>query len=245
MEFLGQIGIDPKFILAQIVNFLVLVFVLRLLLYKPLLAVFKKRGEVTQKLQNDLADIGKKQKEAEIASRAKLLDAEGRANEIILRAQRTVETFTDASLAKNQEYLDGLLRETKARIEGAKRELVLLQRDAVAQSAHTLATEFLSEKLGRQLHEDLVKNTLQNFEDLASREEDIAFKGGVLVYTAYALPRHIETRLKRLVQNKFGKNIEINLETEPGLRSGMTIRWGGYQLDGSLRGALGRAKTSV
>src|SRR3989344_7775474 len=207
VEFLGQIGIDPKFILAQIVNFLVLVFVLRLLLYKPLLAIFKKRKEAAEKLQNDIAAIGKKQTEAEAASRAKLLDAEGRANEIVLRAQRTIETFTDTSLTKNQEYLDGLLRETKARIEGAKRELALLQRDAVAESAFTLATKFLSEKLGRQLHEDLVKNTIHNFEELDPHMEDIAFKSSVFIHAAYALPRYVEKHLKRLVQKKFGKNI--------------------------------------
>ena len=59
MEFLGQIGIDPKMVLAQMVNFLILVFILRLVLYKPILKIFKEREKATETLEKNIGDIEK------------------------------------------------------------------------------------------------------------------------------------------------------------------------------------------
>lgn len=238
MEFLGHIGIEPKTVLAQIINFLVLVFVLKLVLYKPLLAAFKKRKEAIEKLESDIRDVDKKKTEAEAVYRAKALDGESRANEVIAQARKTVDAFTDTTLEKNREYLDQLLRETKSRIEGAKHELAKLSEDAVSERAFTLASKLLSERLAHELHEKLVRDALRDFEELGSREEDIAFKGTVTVLTAFKLPGNIERHLRQHIQKKFGKKIALDIDMEPGLGAGMIISWGGYRLDGSLRGQL-------
>jgi len=238
MEFLGDIGIEPKLVIAQIVNFLVLVFVLRLVVYKPMLGIFKKRGELTEKLKRDLTELDKKKNEAEAASRAKVLDAEGRASEIIERARKTVSAFEEHSLEENRRYLDDLFRDTKTRIEAAKRELVSLNREAVAGEARRLVESFFSGTLQRELHERLVKSALENFEEIEPKETDIVFKGPIEVWSVFALDRQAKSRMTRAAQKKFGKRLAVEFREEPGLGAGIQIRWGGYMLDGSLTGRL-------
>ncbi len=240
MEFLGKIGIEPKLVLAQIINFLALVFILRLLVYKPLVAIFKKRMELTKKLENDLAEVEKKKVEAEAAYRAKLLDGQSRADEIIRKGRGTAEIFAEGTAEKNREYLDQMLKETKERIEGAKSELAKFNRQAVRDDAFRLTAQFLTYRLRQELHEKLVRDALHNLEELGSREEDIAFKGPVMALTAFALQERALKNLKGLLQKKFGKKIMLAIDTEPGLEAGLIIRWGGYELDGSLRGDLKR-----
>ncbi|MDO8573151.1 MAG: F0F1 ATP synthase subunit B [Candidatus Daviesbacteria bacterium] len=51
MEILNQFGINPVLLLAQVVNFLVLLFILKKFLYKPILKVL---GERKQKIEDSL-----------------------------------------------------------------------------------------------------------------------------------------------------------------------------------------------
>src|SRR4051794_20908553 len=131
MEILGRIGIDPKIIVAQIVNFLALAFILWKLLYKPFLEMLSRRKSAIGKIEEDLASVGKKKNEAEVVYRAKILDGESRANEIISQAHKTAELFENTAVSKNQEYLDQVLRELRARIEGAKGDLVKFNQDII------------------------------------------------------------------------------------------------------------------
>ena len=55
-----QLGIEPKLLLAQIINFSIIIFVLTKLLYKPILSMLEKRKkeieqglELTQKMRDD------------------------------------------------------------------------------------------------------------------------------------------------------------------------------------------------
>ncbi|MDP3963675.1 MAG: F0F1 ATP synthase subunit delta [bacterium] len=238
MEFLGHIGIDLKTVAAQAVNFLILATILRLLLYKPLIAVLDKRKAATEKLQKELAEIEKKKNESEAAYRAKLLDAEGRANEIILKARKSVDAFTDTSLDKTRDYIDDMLQEARQRVEGAKGELAKLNKRAVSAEAHRMLREFLSEKLRRELHETLLAQAMDHFDDMGSREEDIAFKGALTIEIAYPISRTDEKRLQKISAKKFGKRIRIESETNPDLGAGIILSWGGWRLDGSLAAAL-------
>ena len=238
MEFLGHIGIDLKTVAAQAVNFLILVAILRLLLYKPLLSILEKRKAATEKLQKDLAEIEKKKQESEAAYRAKLLDAEGRANEIVQQARKTVGAFTDTSLDKTRDYIDEMLREARQRVEGAKGELAKLNRETIKSEAFGAIHRFLSEKLRRQLHETLVAQAFDHFDDMGSREEDIAFKGALVAETAYPLSRAEARRLAKLAEKKFGKRIQVETEIGQNLGAGIILTWGGWRLDGSLAAAL-------
>ena len=113
-----------------------------------------------------------------------------------------------------------------------------LNREAVRDASFDLAVKFLSGRMGRELHEKLIRDALKNFEELGSHESDVAYKGPILVTTAYALPRSAERHLKLLIQKKFGKKLTMEITAEPGLRAGFSVTWGGYVFDGTLRGAL-------
>lgn len=49
MEILSQFGVKPLLLAAQVVNFLILLFILKKFLYKPILKVLEKRKELIVK----------------------------------------------------------------------------------------------------------------------------------------------------------------------------------------------------
>jgi len=52
-----QLGIDPLLILVQIINFGLLLFILKKVLYKPVISAIKDREEKSDKLEKQYQEI--------------------------------------------------------------------------------------------------------------------------------------------------------------------------------------------
>src|SRR3989344_4706705 len=96
MEILNQFGINPILLAAQVVNFLILLFILKKFLYKPILKVLEARK---QKIEESL-------KNAEEIERKLLLTEEEK----------------EKILAKTSLEAQKILDETKKEIEVMKEE---------------------------------------------------------------------------------------------------------------------------
>src|SRR4030042_5711258 len=83
MEFLQQLGFDPIMVGAQILNFLIIFYLLKRFLYKPVLDMVKKREEkITQGLKD--AEDGNKALEKALEEEKKILTkAQDNAKKII------------------------------------------------------------------------------------------------------------------------------------------------------------------
>src|SRR5512147_936577 len=98
MESLGKFGLDPLHLAAQVVNFLVIAWVIYRFLLKPMLAVMKDRRE---KIAQGLADADKAK--AALADAAKerdkiLQDASAEAYRLLQTAREEGERLRAAAL---------------------------------------------------------------------------------------------------------------------------------------------------
>lgn len=114
MEALEHFGVDPILIAAQIINFLVILYILKRFLYKPLFATFKKREalakESIEKAEQARIALEKaQQEEAKLIKKAKatadqmLKDAKEQAEAFIAEAQsaaqkQSVQIIADAKI---------------------------------------------------------------------------------------------------------------------------------------------------
>src|SRR3989344_8353758 len=60
MEILKQFGINPVLLAAQVVNFLILLFILKKFLYKPILKVLDERKRKIEESLNNATEIERK-----------------------------------------------------------------------------------------------------------------------------------------------------------------------------------------
>ena len=117
MDILKTFGINPYLTIAQIVNFLIILYILKRYLYPPLFKVFKKREELVkesiEKAEENQKILEKTQElEKEIIKKAKITadelikDARDRSEEIIKQAEENTKLQTDK-----------MLKDAKAQIE--------------------------------------------------------------------------------------------------------------------------------
>jgi F-type H+-transporting ATPase subunit b len=75
-ELFSKLGIDWKLLIAQAVNFLLLLTILRFTVYKPLLNLLRDRREKIEKGLKDAELSGKRLEEAELMKKNKLAEAD-------------------------------------------------------------------------------------------------------------------------------------------------------------------------
>lgn len=84
MEILNQFGVQPVLLAAQVVNFLILLFILKKFLYKPILKVLDERKK---RIEDSL-------KNAESIER-KLAETEAQSEKILAKASADAQNFLD------------------------------------------------------------------------------------------------------------------------------------------------------
>lgn len=161
MDALASLGIDGKLLLAQGVNFLVLLFVLKRFAYKPMLDILERR---TARIEKGLLDAE--------AARVRLEEAAAKEGAILGKAREEAKRIVaDAEIAaekRGERIVDEVEKKAAQFLEEAKKhaeqERDLLFREAKGEIASLVlsATEkVLREKLAGSRDEELAKRFLE------------------------------------------------------------------------------------
>lgn len=119
MEFFGQLGIDPKLLIAQIINFTLLLLILKALVYGPLIRKIeedeeklKKAQQIQLELEKEKADFltqkAEEEKETKLRSDKIIDEATQIARDIRTRAQIEMDTEKEAVLKQIKSRLSSL-----------------------------------------------------------------------------------------------------------------------------------------
>ncbi|WP_423226130.1 F0F1 ATP synthase subunit B [Candidatus Amarolinea aalborgensis] len=164
MDIFGQLGINGAFLLAQIINFLILFFLLRRFLLKPVMNMLDARR---QRIEDGMkaADRARQAAETERAELMKKLDEERRAAQSRIAAVASdSEKVRESILATAQAEAEEI--KTKARAD-ASAERAQMLRDMQRQVAD-LAVLAAERILGHELTNPIEQKRMVN-EFLASK----------------------------------------------------------------------------
>lgn len=122
-ELIQHFGIDWKLLLAQAINFFVLLFILRKFAYQPIFAMLNKRRreiekglEYTQKAEAELHRIDEKREET-------LKEARGEALVIVTEAEAIAKNKKEEIVADANRKVEGIVADAKRAIEEQKAKL--------------------------------------------------------------------------------------------------------------------------
>ena len=144
MEILKNFGVDPYLLGAQIVNFLIIFYLLKRFLYKPVLGMLKKR--------EDKIKEGIKQAEEAQATLEKTLDQE---KKILTKAQEEAKKLIESARLQAGDVSREIEENTKRQAE----KILLDARAQIEQDGQKMEKE-LSEKVSL-LAEGLLEKALQ------------------------------------------------------------------------------------
>jgi len=243
--------IDWFTVIAQVVNFLILVWLLKRFLYKPILDALdarekgiaaeladadskraeaqKERDEFEKKneeFERQRAALLSKAKDEAKAERQRLLD-EARADSDALRTKRQ-----DALKREHEGLHDEIIRRTRM-------EVFAIARKTLTDLGGTTLEERLSEVFARRLREldgeakeDLVKALKPS-------------SGPALVRSAFDLPAEQQNAIQQTLNETFSSEIHVRFETAPDVISGIELTANGRKVAWSIADYLASLEKSV
>jgi len=131
MEILEQFGINGKLLLVQMINFAVLLFLLKKFLYKPLTDILeKRRTAVTESMET--AEKMKEEKEnLEKQVQEELQKAKKQAAEIVASADAAATKLTASKTAEARATAEKIVEDAKQAIASEKKTIMDSVRDDV------------------------------------------------------------------------------------------------------------------
>jgi F-type H+-transporting ATPase subunit b len=157
---MSGLGINLNLLIAQIVNFLVVLFILRLVLYKPVMRMFEERRE---RIRVGLAEaeLAREEAAAERASLEAQLAEERRAGQERLR--EAVSRGEEASRRRLEEATaeaDRIVAQARAEADQARRDALAGLYDEIADLALAAASKSLALGIDEPTHRRLIKRFL-------------------------------------------------------------------------------------
>jgi len=154
------LGIDLKFVLAQLINFGLLIFILKKLLYGPILKVLEERR---QKIAESLADAERIKKELNSISIEKeqiLKSARGEGLKIIEESRDIAEKQKEELVINAQKEAKEALDLAQRRLREEEEAMVDRVRERITKLAGNLAEKILSEKLNEKSQHQIIEKQI-------------------------------------------------------------------------------------
>ncbi|KKQ66447.1 MAG: ATP synthase subunit b [Candidatus Daviesbacteria bacterium GW2011_GWA2_38_24] len=161
MEIFNEFGVQPLLLLAQVVNFLILLFILKKFLYKPILNILEERKQkITSSLKN-AEEIEKRLQKIESERDEALKKASKEAKELLQSASESADQIIQDAHSKAQKDIQDLVKKTKAVLDAERESLHKEIRDEIADivvaSLEKIAQKSLSEKEKQEFVQKSIK----------------------------------------------------------------------------------------
>lgn len=238
--------IDWFTVVAQIVNFLILLYLLKRFLYGPIVETMDRRE---QEIANRLQEAEEKRSEAEQQQeryRRQRQELEQERDEKLAAVQDQVEARRSELLEEAHQEVDRKKQDWQAALQREQDAFVRELSQQVGRQAGTIARRALHDLAGVQIERrmaDLFVARLKELEPAERTEiaESIQRSGqGIVIRSTYDLPQETEQRIAEALKTQVlgDKDLDARFETSPELISGIEMQVDGYQVAWTIEGYL-------
>ena len=169
MDALKPLGIDPALIIAYLINFILLLLLLRLFLYRPILNMLAERR---RKVEDSLAQADKVRQQAEVQRaefQRELEDARRVSQDAATRATQEVEKMREAIVVEARKDAEQIREQARQQVNLERQQAMAeIQREVV-----NLSVDMTRRVLGRTVKVDekaqrlLIRQFLKESGDLS------------------------------------------------------------------------------
>lgn len=164
MEILKDFGVQPILLFAQIVNFTILLYLLKRFLYKPILKVLEERRQKIEtsmkqadEIQKRFAETAKKQEE--------LLDkARSEASKIVNDAKDEAKALADTIQKESKENVEEAIKRTQEALELEKQKMIAEAKDQIVDVVAAATEKVVTKTLRPEDKERLVKEAIKDIQ---------------------------------------------------------------------------------
>jgi F-type H+-transporting ATPase subunit b len=234
-----ELGINPVYLIGQIVNFLLVAGLLGVILYKPVMRAMEDRQSKIRQGQEDARQAAQARDNAQIDAQRIIDEHKQQAGEILEearnRAAEIVRNARQRAEEEGREIRERMQREARAEYE----HMLEGVRDDVADMVILATRKVIGDLFGEAEQRALIEEFFASLPDEVDRLRGMVDKG-VRVTSALPLDDDEKAKVKRALE--IG---EADFTVDPAILGGLVIRVGDQVVNGSARYQLDRMGQSL
>jgi F-type H+-transporting ATPase subunit b len=248
-DALGKLGINGLFLLSQIVNFGILFFVLRVLLWKPLLQRLDDRRQMLEKEKADAEAVADARTNIDTERQQTLEQAREEAQKIVAEAREQAGALTEQASQDARQEASEILAEARQAAEEERNSILGEMRGQITTLAIAAAQKIVGTTLDEQRQWALVESFFSGIREgkveiLPEGVEAAAPDEPITVTSAIPLTEAQQTTIQEDLSSRLGGG-EVAFQVDPQILGGLTVRVGDRVVDGSAAGQLERLHQSL
>jgi F-type H+-transporting ATPase subunit b len=218
--------IDWTTVIAQIVNFLILLILLKYLLYNRIIKAMDKREE---RIQSRLEDAERKRQEAEqemITFEEKSSELDRKREQFLDEAMEEAEAYKNELIQHAREEVESLRKRWYRSIEQEKESFVEELRRLAAKQVYDICRRALAELSSTEIEDQTVEVFLDRFQHMEKGQKGdlLSVNGRVLVKSGHEVPENQREKIEQILKEIVKDLPEIIYETDPALIMGIEIK---------------------
>ncbi len=162
MDILNLFGVDWKLMVAQLINFAIVVFILWKFAIKPLMATMEERNKEISKGLDDAKSAAERLDQVEQEVKDKLNKVKQEAAVVLDKARKQSESERQTTIDKTKEEVANVIAKAKEQIASEKDAMVTEVKAEVADMVVTALQKILSEKLSKEIDQKYIDQVLKD-----------------------------------------------------------------------------------
>lgn len=245
-------SIDWFTLTAQIVNFLILLALLKRFLFGPLRNIMDNREE---KVTSRLEEARQKWNEAEEKSQRyeqRLAQFEAKKDELMKEARDKAEEKKKEMLHNARKEIDGLYENWEASLEAKKETFFDELHRQTSKKIIELLDKLINELANSSLEEQAINKFIDQMKSLDKKEKKHALRsaldygeGEMVVLSSFALKEEQKEEVKNILHNIFAAEINCSFKVNSNLGFGIEIRAEGWKMGWNTRIYLDDLKKNI
>lgn len=161
MEALANLGIDWKLLLAQMINFAILLWVLKRYAYKPMLAMMDERSARIEKGLKDAEAAETRLKEVSEEEKKILSEARTEAKKILADTDLAAKKRDEQRASETEGRVKKLLADAEVKISDDRSKMLEQAKGELAETVMMAVEKILREKVDSEKDKEMIRSAVK------------------------------------------------------------------------------------
>jgi len=159
-QLIATFHIDLKLLIAQVVNFLIVLFVLYKFAYGPVLKTLNARTKKIEKGISDADEARKKLEEVSVSEKEILTNAKKEAQEIIRKAEEAAGRDANGIIVEARNQTEKMISQAKVQIEEEKEKILHEVKGEIAELVIAATEKIVGEKMNKEKDGEIISKAI-------------------------------------------------------------------------------------
>ncbi|OGY21195.1 MAG: ATP synthase F0 subunit B [Candidatus Woykebacteria bacterium GWB1_45_5] len=164
MEILKDFGVQPILLLAQIVNFAILLYLLKRFLYKPILKVLEERRQKVETSMKQAEEMQKRFEETTKKQEEILGAARSDASKVIEDAKEEAKALAETIQKESKEATEATIKRAQGTLELEKQKMIAEARSQIVEIVTTATEKVVAKTLKGSEKERLIEESIKEIQ---------------------------------------------------------------------------------